>query len=84
MNTKVEQSRVTIDMPIESHKRLKAMAAILGKSMREIIIELIDKNLCSKSNILNKRTVKTIKNIEKKRGLVKAKNAVSLFKKLGI
>ena len=29
--------RMTIDIPVEDHKRLKALAAVLGKSMREII-----------------------------------------------
>jgi mRNA interferase YafQ len=28
-------ARMTIDIPAEDHKRLKALAAILGKSMRE-------------------------------------------------
>lgn len=34
-------SRITIDIPAEEHKMFKAMAAVQGKSMREIVIEAI-------------------------------------------
>lgn len=37
MSAKDHMSRMTIDVPVEDHKRLKALAAILGKSMREIV-----------------------------------------------
>ncbi len=83
MITKNDLSRITIDIPKESHKKLKAMAAILGKSMREIVIESIEKNLLNTKNP-NKKTLQAIKNVEKKKGLVKAKDASDLFKKLGI
>ncbi len=83
MDTKGNLSRITIDLPVESHRKLKAAAAILGKSMRKIVIESLEKHL-EHSRVFNKETLRTINNIEKKRGLVKAKNAVDLFKKLGI
>ena len=38
-------SRITIDIPEEDHKRFKAIAAIQGKSMREIVVEAIQKHL---------------------------------------
>lgn len=38
-------SRMTIDIPEETHKKLKAIAAIQGKSMREMVIKLIDEQL---------------------------------------
>jgi len=38
MNTKIELSRITIDIPKESHKKLKTLAAISGKIMREMVI----------------------------------------------
>lgn len=83
MHARADLSRITIDIPKESHKRLKAMAAILGKSMREIVIESIEKNLYN-PKIPNKQTLRAIKAVENKKGLVKAKNAADLFKKLGI
>ena len=35
--------RFTIDLPLRIHKNLKAVAAIRGKSMRELIVESIEK-----------------------------------------
>lgn len=83
MNVRGSLSRITIDIPRESHKKLKAMAAVLGKSMRAIVIESINDCLYS-TNSPNKKTLKSIENVEKRKGLVKAKNAKDLFKKLGI
>lgn len=34
---------MTIDLSKEDHKRLKAIAALLDKSMREIVLESIEK-----------------------------------------
>lgn len=45
MSTKNDLSRITIDIPKEDHKRLKALAALEGKSMREIIIESIEERI---------------------------------------
>ena len=39
MSAKTHLSRMTIDIPEEDHKRLKALAAVLGKSMREIVAD---------------------------------------------
>lgn len=38
-------SRMTIDLSKEDHKKLKAVAAILGKSMREVVLEAVEKYL---------------------------------------
>jgi fructose-1,6-bisphosphatase/sedoheptulose 1,7-bisphosphatase-like protein len=76
-------SRITIDIPVESHKKLKTIAAILGKSMRELVVEAIDSKIHSEK-IPNKETLKTINQIEKRKGLKRAKNAADLFKKLGL
>ena len=83
MESKKELSRITIDIPIADHKRLKALAAILGKSMRDIVITSIEEHL-HKVKIPNKKTLRTIANIEAGKDLVQAENAEDLFKKLGI
>lgn len=41
---------MTIDIPEATHKKLKAIAAVQGKSMREIVIELIDERLRGTNN----------------------------------
>jgi ribosomal 50S subunit-associated protein YjgA (DUF615 family) len=83
MNIKKDVSRITIDIPMADHKRLKAMAAMLGKSMREIVVASIEEHL-HKVKIPNKKTLAAIANIEQGKNLVKAKDAEDLFKKLGI
>lgn len=75
--------RLTIDIPAEDHKRLKALAAVLGKSMREIISDWIHGNLYSE-NTPNAATMKAIDNVEKGKDLVEAQDVQDLFRKLGI
>ncbi len=82
-NPKNELSRITIDIPKVDHKRLKAMAAILGKSMQTIVRELIEETLKS-SHYPNKTTIKAIRDAEAGKGLVKSDSVKDLFKKLGI
>jgi len=64
---------MTLDLPAEDHKRLKALAAVLGKSMREIVAEWIHGNLYSE-NTPNAETMKAIENIEKVKDLIESKN----------
>lgn len=78
-----ELSRLTIDIPKKLHKRLKAMAAFSGKSMREYINELLAKELYSEKKP-NKETLDVIDSIEKGENLVEADDAEDLFKKLGL
>lgn len=75
--------RMTIDIPIEDHKRLKALAAVLGKSMREIVLDWMHDNLYGPKSP-NKKTLKAIKSVEKGKNLIKADDAEDLFRKLGI
>ena len=80
---KKELSRITIDIPVADHKRLKAMAAILGKSMRDVVMDSIKEHL-HQVKVPNKKTLKAIANIEAGKDLVQAKDIEDLFKKLGI
>lgn len=87
---KAELSRITIDIPKTSHKKLKAMAALQGVSMREVINNLIDQQIlgdsaeCPHGHIPNKKTTKVLKNIKEGKNLVKAENVQELLKKLGL
>ena len=83
MSTKTDLSRITIDIPKIDHKKLKAMAALTGKSMREIVIESIEEHLRS-AKYPNKTTLKAIEDAEKGKKLESATDAAHLFKKLGI
>lgn len=46
-------SRMTIDIPEEVHKKLKAMAAVQGKSMRQLVMESINERLTLTSKETN-------------------------------
>ena len=83
MNPKPEMSRITLDVPKMVHKRLKALAALSGKSMRDIIVESIEEQLRN-PKIMNAQTLKTIENIENRKGLIEVDSPEDLFKKLGI
>ena len=83
MSVRTDVSRMTIDIPKKSHKQLKALSVVLGKSMREIVIESIEDYLHS-IKLPNKETLKAIEAVENGTDLVKAKNLEDLFKKLGI
>lgn len=82
MNKESKLSRITVDIPQESHKRLKTLAALQGRSMRDIIIESIEHHL--HSTIPNKETLKAIRDVEKGKNLIEATDTADLFKKLGI
>lgn len=83
MHTRSNLSRMTIDIPAEDHKRLKALAALLGKSMREIVADWIHGNLYSE-NTPNAETLKAIQSIEEGKDLIESNNAEEMFRKLGI
>ena len=57
-----QNTRMTIDIPSDDHRRLKALSAIQGKSMREIVSEWIHSNLYSE-NAPNAETLQAIGSI---------------------
>jgi len=83
MKTRNELSRITVDIPKVDHKKLKAMAALTSRSMREIIVESIEEYLSS-AKYPNKKTLKAIEEVEKGKGITEYKDTKDLFKKLGI
>lgn len=83
MNLKNDVSRMTIDIPKKSHKQLKALSAILGKSMRHLVLESIDEYI-DNIKVPNKETRKVMEEVEKGIGLSEIKNIDELVKKLGI
>lgn len=45
MDTKNNLARITIDLPLDLQKKLKALAALQQKSMRAVVIESIEREL---------------------------------------
>lgn len=83
MSTRSHMSRMTLDISEKDHKRLKALAAVLGKSMREIVANWIHEHLYS-ANMPNNETLRAIKSVERGENLIEADDAEDLFRKLGI
>jgi Antitoxin ParD len=83
MSAKSDLFRMTIDIRAEDHKRLKALAAVLGKSMRELVADWIHGHLYSE-NAPNAETLKVMDEIEKGKGLVESEDIQDMFRKLGI
>ncbi len=83
-----ETFRFTIDLPIEEHKRLKTLSALHGKSMRDFIVEALEKYYRDEKhpliNVPNAETVKAIEEAERGEGIVTCNSIEDLFKKLGI
>lgn len=83
-------SRLTVDISTDLHKKLKTMAAIEGRSIKEIISESIEsrfiffsKDECPYSNHEpNEETAKEIREARQGKGLLRAKDAADLIKKL--
>ncbi|MGL5263586.1 MAG: hypothetical protein ACRDAI_03285 [Candidatus Rhabdochlamydia sp.] len=83
MTTKPHLSRMTLDIPQEDHRRLKALSALLDKSMKDLVVEWIQEHLYS-SNMPNAETLKAIEQIEKGENLVHCKTTKKMFENLGI
>jgi len=75
--------RMSIDVPIKEHKRIKAIATLEGVTIKEFVTECVHEKIYPEKT-LNNTTKKAIDDIRKKRNIKKAKNLDELFKDLGI
>lgn len=75
-------ARMTIDMPLDEHKKLKAMAAFLGVSLKDLVLSCLRDHLLSE-NKPNKETLQAFKETDKGEGLEYCKDFDDFVKKLG-
>ena len=75
-----KKTRITIDLPSEEHKRLKAIAAIRGTTLQDLIIDCIDE----KMHQPNAKTIEVIRKAERGEGLTHCKNFDDFIKKIGL
>ena len=83
MKAKNDLAVIEVKIPKKYHKKLKELAQTEGKSIRAVVLESIEDRLCC-GNYPNKETIKVIKDIEKGKSLIEAKDAEDLFNKLGV
>ncbi len=63
-----DHARMTIDMPYDEHKRLKAMAAFMGVSLKVLVLSCLRDHLLS-DNKSNKETLNAFKETDEGQGL---------------
>ena len=76
-------TRVTVDFPQEEHKRLKAVAALMGMSIKDYIILCVEEKIFSK-NIPNKKTKKIFEETDQGKNLTACENVDDMIEKLGL
>lgn len=78
-----DYTRLTFELPVVTHKQLKAMAALSGVSLKDLILTCLKENLLSE-NVPNEETIRIFKETDEKKNLVHYKNADDLIDKLGL
>ncbi|MBI3236270.1 MAG: hypothetical protein HYZ48_00950 [Chlamydiales bacterium] len=78
--TKRAKTRVTVDFPPDEHKRLKAIAALQGVTLQDLIVECVNE----KMHKPNAKTIEMIRKAERGEGLVECKDFDDFIKKIGL
>lgn len=87
MYNKNELSRLSADIPKKYHAKIKSIALLTGKTIKEVLMEAIDSldiECFESDHIPNKETRRVLDEIKKGKGLVKGKEAEKITKKLGL
>lgn len=78
-------SRITVEVSEQQHIRIKALAAVSGITIKDLILQKVfDTKPTTKQKRLNKQTLEAIHSAEKKQNIKSYKNIDDLFNKLGI
>lgn len=77
-----KNTKFTFELPTAHHKKLKALAAIYGISLKDLILSCLQQNLLSE-DIPNDETLKVFKETDEGKNLVHYKNVDDLINKLG-
>lgn len=87
MNNRKDLSRLTSDIPKEYHLKIKSIALLTGKTIREVLIDAIDAmdvKCITSDHVPNKETRKVLEEIKKGKNLIRGKEADKITKKLGL
>jgi hypothetical protein len=74
-------SRLTIDLPLAAHKRLKTAASLMDISMKELVLMSVEDFMHKK---FNEVTEKTLKQSRAGKNVKKFESLEALFDDLGI
>ena len=78
-----DRARMTIDMPFEEHKKLKAMAAFMGISLKDLVLSCLRSHLLSE-NQPNDGTLQAFQETDEGKGIVQCKDFNDFIEKLGL
>lgn len=78
-----DTTRVTVDFPNEEHKRLKAVAALMGLSIKDYIIFCVEEKIFSR-NRPNNKTKKVFEQTDQGENLTACANVDDMIEKLGL
>lgn len=81
MTTHYDHARMTIDMPSEEHKKLKAMAAFFGMSLKDLVLSCLRDHLLNEPN---SETLKAFKETDEGKGIVRCDDFNDFVEKLGL
>jgi hypothetical protein len=78
-----DHTRLTFELPAVDHKRLKAIAALAGISLKDLILSCLKETLLNE-NVPNEETIRVFKETDEKKNLIHFKNADEMIDKLGL
>lgn len=78
-----DNTRLTFELPAVDHKKLKAIAALSGVSLKDLILTCLKDNLLSQ-NVPNEETIRVFEETDERKNLIRYKNADDLIDKLGL
>ncbi len=81
MTAHYDLARMTIDMPSEEHKKLKAMAAFFGISLKDLVLSCLRDHLLNEPN---EETLQSFKKTDEGKGLIRCEDFNNFIEKLGL
>lgn len=75
-------ARMTLDVPIGEHKKLKAIAAFMGISLKDLVLSCLRDHILSE-NKPNEETLKAFKETDEGKGIVYCEDFNDFVEKLG-
>ncbi|NGX50467.1 MAG: hypothetical protein K1060chlam2_00313 [Chlamydiae bacterium] len=82
MSANTETKRITLDIPSDLHRKLKAIAALLGVTLKDYIIGCVEKKTFS--NEPKEPLRKAMEDSSREKGLSEYKDIEDLIKKLDL
>lgn len=76
-------TKLTIEMPKKEHQMLKAMAAALGLSIKDLVLACLSDNVLYSKNQPNNETLQVFKDTDNGENLITYKDANEFLRDLG-